>query len=60
MGTLITLLLIGIYGGGAWKFWTGFDRTNFSEGKVKFTVLWPLFLVLNKSYRENFNRALKG
>jgi hypothetical protein len=60
MGTLITLLLVSIYGGGAWKFWTGFDRTNFTEGKVKFTVLWPLFLALNKSYRENFSRALKG
>ncbi|MGF1566828.1 MAG: hypothetical protein ACFCVD_01930 [Nodosilinea sp.] len=60
MGTLVTLLLIGIYGGGAWKFWTGFNRTNFSDGRVKLTVLWPLFLALNKSYRENFNRALKG
>ena len=46
MGTLITLLLVVIYGGGAFKFWTGFNRTN--------------FLALNKSYRENFNRALKG
>ncbi|MFZ4674739.1 MAG: hypothetical protein ACOYM4_03420 [Nodosilinea sp.] len=60
MGTLITLLLVVIYGGGAFKFWTGFNRTNFTDGKVKFTVLWPLFLALNKSYRENFNRALKG
>ncbi|MGB3138990.1 MAG: hypothetical protein WBG38_11020 [Nodosilinea sp.] len=60
MGTLIALLLAGIYGGGAFKFWTGFSRTNFSDGKVKFTLLWPLFLALNKSYRENFSRALKG
>ncbi|HSM83697.1 MAG TPA: hypothetical protein VLS96_18560 [Nodosilinea sp.] len=60
MGTLIALLLAGIYGGGAFKFWTGFDRTNFSEGRVKFTVLWPLFLALSKSYRANFSRALKG
>ncbi|MBW4462170.1 MAG: hypothetical protein KME47_18305 [Nodosilinea sp. WJT8-NPBG4] len=60
MGTLIALLLIGIYGGGAFKFWTGFNRTNFTDGKVKFTLLWPLFLALNKSYRQNFSRALKG
>lgn len=60
MGTLIALLLAAIYGGGAFKFWTGFNRTNFSEGRVKFTLLWPLFLALNKSYRENFSRALKG
>lgn len=60
MGTLIALLLAVIYGGGAFKFWTGFNRTNFTDGKVKFTLLWPLFLALNKSYRQNFSRALKG
>ena len=60
METLILLLLAAIYGGGAFKFWTGFDRTNFTGGKVKFTLLWPLFLALNKTYRENFSRALKG
>ena len=57
---LLVLLLAGVYGGGAWKFWAGFKRTNFSEGKVKLTVLWPLLLASSKSYRENFNRALKG
>jgi hypothetical protein len=60
METVIVLLLAAIYGGGAFKFWTGFQRTNFTQGKLKFTLLWPLFLALNKSYRENFNRALKG
>ncbi|HIK45352.1 MAG TPA: hypothetical protein IGR64_10765 [Leptolyngbyaceae cyanobacterium M65_K2018_010] len=60
MGTLLTLVLLGIYGGGAWKFWTGFNRTNFSQGKVSLTLLWPLLLAVNKAYRENFNRALKG
>jgi hypothetical protein len=57
---LLVLLLLGVYGGGAWKFWAGFKRTNFSEGKVKLTLLWPLLLASSKSYRENFNRALKG
>lgn len=60
MGTLIALLLVGIYGGGAFKFWTGFNRTNFTDGRLKFTLLWPLFLAFNKSYRQNFSRALKG
>jgi hypothetical protein len=60
METLLVLLLASVYGGGAWKFWSGFKRTNFSEGKVKFTLLWPLFLAFSKSYRKNFNRALKG
>lgn len=60
MGTLVTLLLIALYGGGAWKFWSGFDRTTFSDGKVPLTLLWPLLLASNKAYRENFDRALKG
>jgi hypothetical protein len=60
MSTLLILLMAGIYGGGAWKFWQGFDRTNFSQGKVQLTLLWPIFVAFNKSYRENFNRALKG
>jgi hypothetical protein len=60
MSTLVALVLMTVYGGGAWKFWQGFDRTSFSQGKVKLTLLWPLLLALNKSYRDNFNRALKG
>lgn len=56
----LLLILMVVYGGGAWKFWAGFKRTNFSEGKVKLTLLWPLLLASSKSYRENFNRALKG
>lgn len=60
MGTLVTLILLTVYGGGAWKFWNGFNRTSFSQGKLQLTLLWPVFLLANKSYRENFNRALKG
>ncbi|WAL60109.1 hypothetical protein [Thermocoleostomius sinensis] len=57
---LLILLGLLIYGGGAWKFWTGFNRTNFSSGRLHLSLLWPIFLIANKSYRQNFNRALKG
>lgn len=60
MGTVLTILVLAVYGGGAWKFWQGFERTNFSGGKLQLTLLWPMFLLFNKSYRQNFNRALKG
>jgi hypothetical protein len=60
MESLIALLLLGVYGGGIYKFWTGFHRTNFSQGKLYLSLLWPVLLVVNKSYRQNFNRALKG
>ncbi|MGF1515576.1 MAG: hypothetical protein ACFB5Z_18010 [Elainellaceae cyanobacterium] len=59
MLNLIGLLALVVYAGGIWKFWTGFRRTNFSQGKLYLSLLWPVLLV-NKSYRRNFNRALKG
>ncbi len=59
MGTLIGIVIAGVYVGGIWKFWTGFRRTNFSEGRVYLSLLWPV-LIFNRSYRQNFNRALKG
>ena len=52
------LALIG-YGAGIWKFLAGFRRTNFSSGRVYLALLWPV-LIFNKSYRQNFSRALTG
>lgn len=63
MGSLFTLLLILVYGGGVWKFWNGFNRTNFSRrfpNRLLLTLLWPALLIGNKSYRQNFRKALKG
>jgi hypothetical protein len=63
MSSLITLLLIAIYGGGIWKFWTGFENTNFNrsfQNRLILSLLWPLLLVFNSSYRKNFTKALKG
>lgn len=60
---LIVVLLLGIYGYGAWKFWQGFERTNFSRSlpnRVLLSLLWPALIVANKSYRRNFTKALKG
>ncbi|MBD1860554.1 MULTISPECIES: hypothetical protein [Trichocoleus] len=59
MTTLLSLLLLGAYAGGAWKFWSGFRRTNFSQGRIYLGLLWPV-LIVNKSYRQNFTKALKG
>ena len=63
MGDLITFALIVVYAAGAWKFWRGFERTNFTRSfsnKLFLSLLWPALLVSNKSYRQNFRRALKG
>lgn len=60
MEFLLGIVLGGVYLAGAWKFWTGFRRTNFSQGRLMLAALWPVLLIANKSYRQNFNKALKG
>jgi membrane-bound metal-dependent hydrolase YbcI (DUF457 family) len=60
MSGLLGFAAIAVYAWGAWKFWNGFNRTNFEQGRIHLTLLWPVFLIANKSYRQNFNRALKG
>lgn len=60
MNSLIILLAMAGYGYGAWRFWRGFHRTNFSQGRLYLTLLWPVFLVADKRYRQNFSKALKG
>lgn len=60
---MIKLLLFAalvVYVAGVWKFWTGFHRTNFTQGRVPLALLWPVFMIANRSYRQNFQRALKG
>ncbi|MBF2047056.1 MAG: hypothetical protein EDM05_006825 [Leptolyngbya sp. IPPAS B-1204] len=59
MGNLLLLVVVIVYLGGVWKFWTGFHRTNFSNGRPYLALLWPVLMV-NRSYRQNFQRALKG
>ena len=51
------------YGVGIWKFWKGYKRTNFQPGitnRIMLSLLWPVLLITNKSYRQNFQKALKG
>ncbi|MCL2932801.1 MAG: hypothetical protein MGG11_11230 [Trichodesmium sp. MAG_R03] len=63
MGTLISLLLLVVYGGGVWKLWNGFEQTNFSQSfqnRLVLSILWPVLLIGNKSYRKNFTKILKG
>lgn len=57
---LIGLLLIGVYGYGVWRFMRGFHRTNFSQGKLVLALLWPALVITNRSYRQNFQKALRG
>lgn len=56
---LIIFGLAIVYFVGVWKFWRGFHRTNFSQGKIVLSLLWPV-LMINGSYRQNFTKALKG
>ncbi|MFP5271837.1 hypothetical protein [Coleofasciculus sp.] len=63
MKVLVLFLVLGVYGYGVWKLWTGFNRTNFSRSlpnRMYLSLLWPVLIVANKSYRKNFTKALKG
>lgn len=63
MTKLFILGLIAGYLYGAWKFWKGFERTNFTPNlpnRIGLALLWPALFVTNKSYRRNFKKALKG
>ncbi|MEB3887465.1 hypothetical protein [Lyngbya sp. CCY1209] len=63
MNPLIPIALLIVYVGGVWKFWSGFNRTNFEKSfgnRVTLSLLWPVLLIANRSYRQNFTKALKG
>jgi hypothetical protein len=63
MTKLIGLVLILVYLWGIWKFWQGYPRTNFSpslSNRLALSLLWPVLLIANASYRQNFRKALKG
>ncbi len=63
MGGFIGVILVIGYVAGAWKFWTGFRKTNFSNSltnRLVLSLLWPACFVGSKSYRRNFTKALKG
>jgi hypothetical protein len=60
---LIIFGVIVVYVAGVWKLWTGFNRTNFTQtlsNRLGLSLLWPVLLIANKSYRRNFRKALKG
>ena len=60
---LIGFLLLVIYLWGIWKFWRGYKQTNFSpslSNRLALSLLWPVLLIANQSYRQNFRKALKG
>ncbi|MEM9135852.1 MAG: hypothetical protein AAGB01_00685 [Cyanobacteria bacterium P01_F01_bin.42] len=59
MNVLVGILILGVYTGGAFKFWSGFKQTTFSQNRLFLTTMWPIF-IFNRSYRSNFVRALKG
>jgi hypothetical protein len=60
---LIGWLLLAAYLWGIWKFWRGYQRTSFSPSfanRLTLSLLWPVLLIVNSSYRQNFRKALKG
>jgi hypothetical protein len=60
---LVILALLVAYGVGVWKFWSGYNRTNFSPSlpsRLALSMFWPVLFAVNPAYRKNFQKALKG
>jgi hypothetical protein len=63
MPQLIIVAFVAAYLYGAFRFWNGFEQTNFSRSlpnRAGLALLWPALFITNKSYRRNFKKALKG
>ena len=57
---LVLIVIAWVYFSFGSKFWSGFQRTNFTSGRILLTLFWPVCFVLNPSYRRNFQKALRG
>lgn len=63
MSNIIGVVVLGFYLLGIWRFISGYNCTNFSRQlltKLMLSLLWPVLLVVNTTYRQNFTKALKG
>lgn len=63
MSSLVPIILLGGYLWGIWSFWRGFRETNFNHSflnKLRLSLMWPVLVISNKSYRQNFQKAIKG
>ncbi|MBE9114703.1 hypothetical protein IQ249_02215 [Lusitaniella coriacea LEGE 07157] len=60
---LLGIVAVSAYFWGVWKFWKGYGRTNFQPSlpsRIVLSAFWPALILVNKSYRQNFQKALKG
>ncbi|HAC65836.1 MAG TPA: hypothetical protein DCF68_20475 [Cyanothece sp. UBA12306] len=63
MVKIIPFIVLAVYLAGIWKFIQGYNCTNFSRQlptKLMLSLLWPILVIVNGSYRQNFQKALKG
>ncbi len=63
MSNIIAVIVLGIYLLGIWRFISGYSCTNFNRQiptKLILALLWPVLLVVNTAYRQNFTKALQG
>jgi len=57
---VISVLFLIAYVWGAWKFIKGFKHTNYSQNSLLLALFWPILMVGNRSFRQNFQKALRG
>ncbi|KAG0570521.1 hypothetical protein M758_6G162300 [Ceratodon purpureus] len=55
------VLLFIVYAAGAFRFYSGFQKTTYADSsatKISMTALWPVLFVASKAYRDNFKKAI--
>ena len=62
MVKLILFTTLVVYLAGIWKLIKGYSHTNFNRQlsyKLILSLLWPVLVLFNTSYRHNFQKALE-
>lgn len=53
--------VLAAWGYGAYRFYVGFSRTSYQSGfRIPLALAWPLFFVVNGSFRANFQKSIKA
>jgi len=60
MFKVIPVLLLIVYVWGAWKFIKGFKNTSYGQNSVLLALFWPILIIGNRSFRQNFQKALRS
>ncbi|KAK9862557.1 hypothetical protein WJX84_002568 [Apatococcus fuscideae] len=63
LGLVTNPFVLVAWAGGAYKFYSGFEKTNFNADqatKARLVALWPVLYATNADFRKNFQKAIQS